>query len=487
MAVEAKKSTNSGPAEGTPAGPLSPGARQRLQRLFEHASRSAEKKDFDYAHELYAQCVSGDPASVLYLESMLNNLKAKYNNNKKGSKLSGMKTSAGRKNLKAASGKEDWTGVIKAGCDVLKHTPWDPPTLIAMAEACEHLGIDECQLYYLKWALNAEPKNPEVNKRAARTLSRMGQFDQAIACWHRVEEAKPGDQEAAREISRLTVEKAVHHGGYSREVIESTQPKEKQHTAESRRAGAEAHAGDHQPRPSREQFLQDKIEKDPSELANYFELAKYYEDQHGFQQALDVLKQAQAVSGGGDLAVRERIEDLQMHHARHQLAIAHKRAASDSGDEAAELLKKLKSQVNQQELEIFAARSERDPKHLGWKYELGVRLKVAGKFRQALEVLQEVLRDRKWKAAALLEMGECYQHREEYDLALSKYQDAIEACNKDAVDTRKRALYRAGVLATGLRELEQAEDFLKKLAEVDPEYRDVSARLDKIERLRNKE
>ena len=42
----------------------------------------------------------------------------------------------------------------------------------------------------------------------------MGQFDQAIACWHRVEQAKPHDEEALQAISRLSVEKTIHKGGY---------------------------------------------------------------------------------------------------------------------------------------------------------------------------------------------------------------------------------------------------------------------------------
>jgi tetratricopeptide (TPR) repeat protein len=491
MAVDEKKAA--GGASTQPAGgPLSPAARQRLQRLFEHASQSAQKKDFDYAHELFTQCVAGDPASTLYLQSMLDNLKTKYNNNKKGGKLAGMKTSAGRKNMKAAAGKQDWPGVIRAGCEVLRHNPWDPPALMGMADACDHLGIDECQLYYLKWALNADPKNPEVNKKAARTLSRMGQFDQAIACWHRVEEAKPGDQEAANEISRLTVEKAVHHGGYSREVIEG-KPKG---SGSSRSSGgsdaardSRPAAGEPQPKLSREQFLREKIEKDPSDLPSYFELAKLYEAEHDFDRAEQMLQQASAASGGGDLSVRERMEDLQMRRARHQLAIAQKRASSDPGDEAKTLVQRIRSQVNQQELEIYAARADREPKKAEWKYELGVRLKLVGKFRQGLETLQAVEKDRKLRPAVLLEIGECYQHLEEYDRALARYRSAIEAAGKDkeAAETKKRALYRAGVLSTGLRELDQAESFLKDLADLDPEYRDVSARLDKIERLRHKE
>jgi hypothetical protein len=46
-------------------------------------------------------------------------------------------------------------------------------------------------------------------------------------------------------------------------------------------------------------------------------------------------------------------------------------------------------------------------------------------------------------------------------------------------------LYRAGVLATGLRELDRAERHLAELAGLDYGYRDVADRLDKIASLRD--
>lgn len=474
------------------AAPLSAVARQRLQKLFEHATRNSEKKDFDYAHDLFAQCVVGDPASIVYLQALLDNLKRKYDNNKKGSKMAGFKTSSGRKNLKAALGKKDWTGAVKAGCEVLKYLPWDTQTLMAMAEACEQLGIDECQLYYLKWALNADAKNVEVNKHAARTLSRMGQFDQAIACWHRVEEAKPGDPDAEQEISRLTVEKAVHHGGYSREVIAGKSEKDSRRTGDSGvRSGKQgedsATAANGPSKMSREQFLQNKIETTPGELSSYLDLAKLYEERCDFQRAHETLERALAASGGGDPTVQEQIENLQMSEGRYRAAVAKKRAAAEPSEDAKDLVTRLLKQANQRELEIFAARVDRDPKNAAWKHELGIRLKGARKFRQAIEVLDAAAKDSRTKPAALVEMGECFQHLEEYDQALARYREAIETAGKDSPDSKKLALYRAGVLATGLRELDQAERFLRELAEIDGTYRDVATRLDKVARLRNKE
>ena len=47
-------------------------------------------------------------------------------------------------------------------------------------------------------------------------------------------------------------------------------------------------------------------------------------------------------------------------------------------------------------------------------------------------------------------------------------------------DLRKRALYRAGVLAAGLDDVDSARKYLSTLAELDFGYRDVAQRLDKL-------
>ena len=50
--------------------PVTPAVRQRLQAVFEHAQRSAEKSDYEYAHDLLTQCLTEDPANLIYLAAL---------------------------------------------------------------------------------------------------------------------------------------------------------------------------------------------------------------------------------------------------------------------------------------------------------------------------------------------------------------------------------------------------------------------------------
>ncbi|RIK74345.1 MAG: hypothetical protein DCC67_16690 [Planctomycetota bacterium] len=480
------------PAPRGPA-PLPAAVRARLQKVFEHAQRCVEKGDHDYANQLFTQCVSEDPANIVYLQAFLGNLQRKYGNNKRGAKLAGLKIKSHRSAMHKAAEKGNWLPAFQAGCAALALNPWDIPTLQHMAEACNTLGIDECQLYYLRWALDVDPKDPSVNRQAAQTLQRMGQFDQAIACWHRVEQAKPGDEEAQQAISRLSVEKTIHQGGYDPALLGggkkdgSTETPRPVSIARLSRGTADTDDGpdDEAPQQPPEQRLKAAIEHDPAELDNYFRLADHYLHANRLDDAQQALDRANQAAGGGNLLVRERLEDLQLRRAARQVAAAQQNYDHAKTPEAQQLLDRARLHANQVELEVYAARADRDPHNPRLQFEVGLRLKRAGKPKQAITALQAARADTKRRALVLVELGECFQKIEQYKLALSHYEQAIEAVEAPDDDVRKLALYRAGVLATGLRELDLAERHLSTLAGLDYGYRDVSERLDKLSRLRD--
>ena len=472
------------------SGPLPAAVRQRLRKVFEHAQRCLEKDDFDYANQLFTQCVSEDPGNIVYLQNFFSNLQKKYGDNKKGAKLAGLKIKSHRSALTRAAGKGDWKPAFQSGCAALALNPWDIPTLLALAEACGELGIRESQLTMLRWALNVEPKDYTVNREAALALQRMGQFDQAIACWTRVEQAKPHDEEALRAISMLSVEKTIHEGGYDPELLKGDQAGDHVHqtsVAKISKSGCSKNIdSDEEETPfSPEQRLQSAIQKDPTKVENYMRLADILLHDHRFNDAEKLLGVGQNAAGGGDLQVLHRLEDVQLRRAAHQLAVAEQRCQQEPTDEAKALAAKFRDQSNQVELEIYATRVDRDPSNVRLRFEWGLRLKRAGKLREAITSLQAARSDPKQKSLVLVELGECFQKIEQYKLALSNYEQAIEACEEPDSETRRLALYRAGVLSTGLRELDRAERHLSDLAGLDYGYRDVADRLDKIAALRD--
>ncbi|MCA9270698.1 MAG: hypothetical protein KDA41_19585 [Planctomycetales bacterium] len=205
MAADSSNSQPAAPTHRLEWEPLTPMMRKRLQVCFDHAqklSAAGGNYDFDYASDMLSQCISHDPGNFVYVDAFLENLYRKYKNNRRGGG-----GAPSRSALKKAITKKEWAEVLTLSPAFLAANPWDVATLRPLAEACAAFGFNDVELRYLKSALDANPKDIDVNKHCAATLERVGQFDQAIACWRRIGELRKGEPEVDRKISQLTLDK----------------------------------------------------------------------------------------------------------------------------------------------------------------------------------------------------------------------------------------------------------------------------------------
>jgi tetratricopeptide (TPR) repeat protein len=190
-------------------------------------------------------------------------------------------------------------------------------------------------------------------------------------------------------------------------------------------------------------------------------------------------------ASGNDVKVQELIEDRQIRWAKQRVHVAEKRFSDDASDAHKQTLEQLKLAAVKQEIDIYAARAARYPENISWRYELATRLKAVGRFADAIRHFQEVLKDPRRKGLVALELGECFQRIKQYQLAMQNYEAAVEALSDREAEQKKRALYRAGVLATGLEDYDTAQKHLTALAGIDFGYQDVAARLDKLASMRD--
>ena len=119
------------------------------------------------------------------------------------------------------------------------------------------------------------------------------------------------------------------------------------------------------------------------------------------------------------------------------------------------------------------------------KYELAIRLKRSGNYSEAAKYFAESAAQEKLLPLSKLNQGECLQQTRQYRDALAAYElAAAKALESDQIQAHKLALYRAGMLATGLKDADQSVRFFEQLAELDPDFRDVKLRLDKAKKMR---
>jgi tetratricopeptide (TPR) repeat protein len=447
-----------------------PELQRRLQQNYEKGIQNLKQRNFDYATEMFSQCVQGDPGNLEYVKAFIDNLQRKYNNNKKGGSFGGFKGMGSRTALKKAIAKEDWNAGIKAGLDLLQINPWDIDALRKIAKAAAGLGCYEVQINYLKMALDAspDPGDPEINRESADALQALELFDQATICWERVKKYHPNNEEAQSAIADIHANKmkAVHG------------------TKEGIRPGKKDAEG---PAGTREDELKERIDADPADVGAASELAELYARGERYADAEKVLAKSLEATGG-DIKVRENLEDMRLRRVRHTTMLADKKVEQDPTDEnKKEALRQLTEQTKI-ELEIFGARSTRYPGNTNYKFEFGLRLRMFGKYREAIQAFQEASGDPKRRAAVHTELARCFEAIKQYSLAITNYIHSLEHMGDRDKELKKKALYRIGVLAMDKMvppDLDKAEKYLTELASRDFGYKDVSERLDKIRKMRD--
>lgn len=458
-------------SEKTGRQPITPASRKRFKQLFEHAGKQAAQDSFDYATDLFTQCVLGDVDNRVYWQSFFANLKKKYDNNKKGARMASLRTSGDKAAIKKAQLSKNYTGVLKCGVEVLKLNPWDIFTLMAMHHAGEELELNDVPLLFLRIALDASPHNVDVNRAAGHALRLRNQYDQAIVCWRRVDEASKADDDyASRQIAELSVERTIVKGGYdgaetSREVkVDKSQgPQTRQEL-------------------SREQALLQAIRLDPFEMKNHFDLAEFYFQEEDYAQAEKTLQKAYDQSNE-NADIFDRLEDAQLRNLRYKLRQAEDAAKSSGTEEAKAAWKKAKQRYDARSLAAMERRVEQYPNNLAFKFEFGRALQLSGKANEAIQQLQVAKDDPNRQGECLLRLGQCFQKIKQYRLAVPHFDQAIQQISDRDIGNKKTALYYAGRLALGLKETEKAEKYLATLAGIDFGYKDVAALLDRLSKL----
>ena len=134
------------------------------------------------------------------------------------------------------------------------------------------------------------------------------------------------------------------------------------------------------------------------------------------------------------------------------------------------------------ELEVYQARVDAYPSNFLFKFDLAVRYRMLGRYNEAITEFDWPQKDPRVKGRSLLELGQCFQHIKQYNLAMRHFEQANEEIPDRDVDNKKLTLYRAGKLALFLKNLDLAERYLTTLAGLDFSYRDVAELLDKIAR-----
>lgn len=448
---------------------ISPAVREKLQQLFAHGNKQMSIASFDYANEMFTQCVLGDPANVIYLKTFLANLKRKYGDKKKKGVFSFLSGSAKKA---AASKKPDQ--VFKAGIEALKANPWDVDALLSTGAACEDMGYHDVAVEYYRAAVESDPTNFEANRTCAFALRDIAAFDEAKACILRILKAKPNDMEAKKFFNDLETLKTIHKGKYS--SGDSAQVRD---AAQNQSQGGIAEDEDVMGRKlSYIEQVERRIKKNPRDIANYIELAQHFYQGGDYEKSEEYYVKVVEISERASDMV-ERLLDTQKQKL-HMKVLALKEEFEKTRQESTKNeFYATKEEYDKKNMELALHRIQYHPNHSGYHYEYGILLQQQKSFKEAIGEFQLAKADLSRKGDCLLALGQCFQQIKQYRLAMTHYQEAVEALS-DESENKKKALYLATKLAMALDDYETAEKYGLQLATIDFSYKDLGELLDKV-------
>ncbi|MGL4942311.1 MAG: tetratricopeptide repeat protein [Thermoguttaceae bacterium] len=449
--------------------PPTPEQRTKLQQLFENGNKQSSVHSFDYANDMFTMCVLGDPGNVLYSQSYVTNLRKKFGERKKKGVFGMLSGSGASAFIKKAEMQKQWDQVIKLGLDIIKNDPWDATTLATIGNAVAALGHDDAAIIWLKFALEGDPNDVEVNRMAGRAFRLAQRFDEAAGCWLRVLKAKPQDNEAARAKRDIDVERTIHKGKYTKGASGDTSVVESGPRDDQDAMGRQL---------SYEDQIERRIKKNPTDIVNYLEYAQYCYQRAEFDKCIANYRKAVEISKNEPDMI-ERLLDAEKQKYQADLMRLKDEFEKTPSEEIREAFNVAKEAYAAKTMELARHRVTNHPSNTSNRYELAILLQQRGEFKEAIAEFQKARGDVLKKGDCLLALGQCFQQIKQYKLALTHYEEANSVID-GATETKKKVLYLAAKLALGLGDLDKADRYAHELAAADFSYKDVGGLLDKI-------
>ncbi|MFN0021436.1 MAG: tetratricopeptide repeat protein [Pirellulaceae bacterium] len=419
---------------------VTPAQRQELQARWEkarglmtRAGSPAGRDDVEQIHKLLEECVAQDPVNTVYLDAFLLNLRV----------------------LRAQS--KGWWKILFGpkqpkdhGLRGLRHELQDKAygeILLSLADYCVRADAPESEIRYLQEALFFSPQSRRVLLQLARALLRQGRFDESRATVQTLRKIAGDDDEVRSLLNTLDGTLDSNENEHWPAEISSLQE-----------AAAKSTAPD-----------------------DHLALATALVKVRRFDEAEAVAAKALSLSGG-DLAVREKVEDISLGRLQNNLAIARRLVEHEPSPAHRQTLHRWEEEFGRLVLATLNARSERFPQDIGLKLEVAVRLKRAGNYSGAIQRLEEIAADQWFRPNVLLELGECWQHLRQFEKALGRYSQVIAAAEElNQPEPLKLALYRAGSLAAAMQQTSAARNWFERVVSLDPEFKDARAKLLQLE------
>ncbi|MDD5705714.1 MAG: tetratricopeptide repeat protein [Kiritimatiellae bacterium] len=218
-----------------------------------------------------------------------------------------------------------------------------------------------------------------------------------------------------------------------------------------------------------------RIAAEPKNLNYYRALARLYQQQKRHDEAVKTIEAARAINPTDpDL-------DRALSAAKTLAFDARIEAADAAGDRAA--AEAIAAERSQFVFDDLVQRVERYPNDLRLRFELGTQYLQYESYDDAIQQLQLAQRSPKERNEALYALARCFRAKGQRDMAVMQLETALEQLPV-MDDLRKQVVYELGELQEEAGNLEKAFAYYREVYGADIAFRDISAKMERMYKLR---
>ncbi len=444
--------------------------------FFAKARTAAERKQYDYAIDMYLDGLIRAPDALE--EGHLPLCELGLQRRGKGGKKPSMMD-----RVKRMRGKTPLEQMLNAEYLFVK----DPDNL-SYAEAMLKAAVEGDYKRTAHWIANLIfQTNNAVGKPSLQTYlllkdayKTLGQYDKAVAACQRASRMRPESKELMDEYKNLSAELTMSKGRYTVEGDFRQSIRDQETQAKLYAQDRVIKTQDY--RVSAVEDARKAYAREPELPKNVFNLADALADLETDQaenEAIQLLEDAYV--GRHNFNFKERAGLLTIRQIKRQLREVQKQLETPPQAAEAETQKtQLTARLNEVELEHYRLCVENYPTDLVPKYEYALRLMQNQRYNEAIPLFQEAQRDPRRKISAMSKIGSCFFLKGWYADAIDVFTRAIDAheIKDDALAKELRYNLARAYEEQGRQEL--ALDIYRRIAQLDFGYKDVSTRVDRL-------
>ena len=444
--------------------------------FFEKARKAAERKQYDYAIDMYLGGLTRAPDALEegHLPLCELGLQRRGRGGKKPSMMEKVKRMRGRTPLET---------MLNAEYLFVK----DPDNL-SYAEAMLKAAVEGGYKRTAHWIANLIfQTNNAIEKPSLQTYlllrdsyTTLGQYDKAVAACQRACRLKPNSKELADDFKNLSAELTMSKGKYGTEGDFRQSIRDQETQAKLYAQDRVIKTQDY--RVSAVEDARKAYAREPDLSKTIYGLAEALanlETDEAENEAIQLLEDAYV--GRQDFSFKDRAGLLRIRQIKRKLRRVKRELEADSQNAGAKAqMADLTAGLGDMELEHYRLCVENYPTDLSARYEYGLRLMRAKQYNEAIPLFQEAQKDPRRKISAMDKVGYCFFLKGWYADAIDVFNQAIEAyeIKDDAVAKELRYHLARAYEEQGTGE--KALEIYRKIAQSDFGYRDVSSRVDKL-------